>query len=144
MMWDDVDAPGVYLFHMETPVRTLTIRQPWASLILHGVKRFETRSWDTPYRGPFEVHAGTRRDPLVAHPELPSWVAGELPSGCVLGTVDLVEVHRCAGMRDAVSDVERLVGDWDTENGYAWELRNPVRFNVPVSAKGKLGWWQRR
>ena len=143
MIWDDVDAPGVHLFDMEVPVRTLTIRQPWASLILHGVKRFETRSWKTPYRGAFEVHAGTRRDPLAGHAGLPSWVAGELPRGCVLGTVDLVEVHRCADLRDAVSHVERLVGDWDTENGYAWELRNPVLFDVPVPAKGQLGWWQR-
>lgn len=39
-------------------MKALTIRQPWASLIAHGVKTIETRSWRTHYRGPLAIHAG--------------------------------------------------------------------------------------
>ena len=39
-------------------MKTLTIRQPWASLIAVGVKTIETRSWSTRYRGPLAIHAG--------------------------------------------------------------------------------------
>lgn len=39
-------------------MKALTIRQPWASLIAHGVKTIETRSWSTEYRGPLAIHAG--------------------------------------------------------------------------------------
>lgn len=39
-------------------MKTLTIRQPWASLIAAGVKTIETRSWSTRYRGPLAIHAG--------------------------------------------------------------------------------------
>jgi len=35
----------------------LSIRQPWAWLIVHGPKRIENRAWPTRYRGPFLIHA---------------------------------------------------------------------------------------
>ena len=39
-------------------MKVLTIRQPWASLIIHGYKKFEFRSWQTKYRGDLLIHAG--------------------------------------------------------------------------------------
>lgn len=36
----------------------LSIRQPWAWLIVHGFKDVENRTWTTEYRGRFLVHAG--------------------------------------------------------------------------------------
>lgn len=36
----------------------LSIRQPWAWLILHAGKTVENRSWPTKYRGPVLIHAG--------------------------------------------------------------------------------------
>lgn len=32
-------------------MKVLTIRQPWASLIMAGLKEYEFRSWKTNYRG---------------------------------------------------------------------------------------------
>lgn len=52
-------------------MKALTIRQPWASLIAHGVKTIETRSWRTHYRGPIAIHAGATADldtPRELHP----------------------------------------------------------------------------
>jgi len=39
---------------------TLSIRQPWAWLIVHGYKTIENRTWQTAYRGPILIHAGLR------------------------------------------------------------------------------------
>lgn len=39
-------------------MKALSIRQPWASLIVWGLKDIENRAWPTEYRGPFWVHAG--------------------------------------------------------------------------------------
>ena len=39
-------------------VKTLTIREPWASLIVNGYKEYEFRSWKTNYRGKILIHAG--------------------------------------------------------------------------------------
>ena len=38
-------------------MKVLTIKQPWASLIMLGYKRFEFRSWKTNYRGEIYIHA---------------------------------------------------------------------------------------
>lgn len=40
--------------------RALTLHQPWASLVALGVKRLETRSWSTSYRGRLLIHAAAR------------------------------------------------------------------------------------
>lgn len=38
-------------------MKALSIRQPWAWLIIHGGKDIENRSWHTKLRGRFLVHA---------------------------------------------------------------------------------------
>ncbi len=43
---------------MKTPVMCLSIRQPWAWLIVQGHKPIENRTWATSYRGPILIHAG--------------------------------------------------------------------------------------
>ena len=45
------------------PLRGLTVRQPWASAIVHGPKRIENRDWKptrktVPVPGWFAIHAG--------------------------------------------------------------------------------------
>lgn len=42
-------------------MKALSIRQPWAWLIVNGHKDIENRSWNTKYRGPVLIHASTRR-----------------------------------------------------------------------------------
>lgn len=46
---------------MNTPVpatiKAITIHQPWATLIVAGIKQFETRGWQTNYRGKLAIHA---------------------------------------------------------------------------------------
>jgi hypothetical protein len=48
-------------------MKTLSIRQPYASLICRGIKKVENRSWETKYRGKLLIHASGK--PL-AWPEL--------------------------------------------------------------------------
>ncbi|HEJ6164828.1 TPA: ASCH domain-containing protein [Pseudomonas aeruginosa] len=46
-------------------MKALSIRQPWAWLIVHGFKPVENRDWPTRYRGPCLIHASkgmTRED----------------------------------------------------------------------------------
>ena len=42
-------------------MKAITILQPYASLIVAGAKQYETRSWDTPYRGIIAIHAGKNK-----------------------------------------------------------------------------------
>lgn len=41
-------------------MKAITIWQPWASLIVCGAKKYETRSWKTDYRGKIAIHAAKK------------------------------------------------------------------------------------
>lgn len=41
-------------------MRALTIRQPFALLIVDGIKPVENRTWSTNYRGPLLIHAASK------------------------------------------------------------------------------------
>ena len=43
-------------------MKALSIRQPWASLIVAGIKDIENRSWVTNYRGKLLIHAAQKFD----------------------------------------------------------------------------------
>jgi hypothetical protein len=49
----------------EGAMKTITLYEPWASLIAVGAKRIETRSWPTNFRGELAIHAAA---------SFPSWV----------------------------------------------------------------------
>ena len=71
-------------------MKALTIKQPWATLIIQGDKRFEFRSWQTKYRGELLIHAGKGID-KPAMKRLSKYLPEELPYGKILGKVRLVD-----------------------------------------------------
>jgi len=44
------------------PLKALSIRQPWAWLIVNGYKTIENRSWNTNFRGKVLIHASQKFD----------------------------------------------------------------------------------
>jgi hypothetical protein len=80
---------------MRTVCKIISIRQPWATLIVRGIKDIENRSWATRYRGPVLVHASLRRSPHsladIARQfgiDLPKV---ELPLGGIVGTTNIID-----------------------------------------------------
>ena len=43
-------------------MKALSIKQPWAWLIVNGFKDIENRTWRTKIRGEFLIHAGIEAD----------------------------------------------------------------------------------
>lgn len=43
-------------------MKALSIKQPWAWLIVNGYKIHENRTWNTKYRGEILIHAGNKTD----------------------------------------------------------------------------------
>lgn len=81
-------------------MKALSIRQPWAWLIIHGGKDIENRSWHTKFRGRFLVHASqgmTQQEyaNAAAFADLECGVTippfNELQRGGVVGSVELVD-----------------------------------------------------
>lgn len=129
-------------------MKCLSVVQPWASLIVLGAKRFETRSWCTSHRGVLAIHAArTFPEParelcleepfrsILAGRGVKSWF--DLPTGAVLGTVRLVD---CVPARDEkrFSALDLALGDF-RRGRWAWELAEPVALPQPLRMSGRLG-----
>ena len=110
-------------------MRALTIRQPWASLIICGEKDVENRTWTTRYRGVLAIHAGHRFDQDL-QPWQRSIVAkvDAFPRGAIIGVVELMDIVRDSSSR------------WAEPTCYHWVLANP-RAIEPVPVRGRLGLW---
>jgi hypothetical protein len=131
-------------------MKALSLIQPYATLVLAGAKRYETRSWSTTHRGLLAIHA-SRTVPLgIQHAcaEEPFRsalrAAGyestvELPRGVLLGTVELLDVIRADRLDQTQLSAEELAfGDFGPGR-YAWLLANPQLLAVPVALQGQRG-----
>lgn len=130
-------------------VKAITLYQPWASLIMAGAKRFETRSWCTEYRGLLVIHAGKTLEVDTGNRQFMTHLAAanigdwrKLPLGAALGVVNLVGCWRARSVIPHVSAQELAFGFFDGEDRKAWELRNPVAFAQPVPMRGQQGLWE--
>lgn len=74
---------------MVTKVKVLTIKEPWATLIIEGYKCYEFRSWKTNYRGKILIHAGLNleKDMLERFKDYPIQCSKEM----IIGEATLVD-----------------------------------------------------
>lgn len=124
-------------------MKVITIRQPWATLIAKGYKKYEFRTWKTNYRGKLLIHAGKGIDKKYLdrfkHLNL------EYPTGCIIACV---EVTDCVYITDEIAKTlynkDPIVynglmnkSNWD---GYGFKLEE-VNQIKPIKANGKLSLW---
>ncbi|MFZ5712973.1 MAG: ASCH domain-containing protein [Bradyrhizobium sp.] len=107
-------------------MRIISIRQPWAALIITGgidvqtgctlLKDVENRSWVTAYRGPVLIHASQRPD-AIRPDEIERRFGVRLMSEQQLGGV--------IGMVDIVDCVRPHPSRWYAPGHFAFVLANP-------------------
>lgn len=142
-------------------MKTLTLFQPWATLVAIGAKRFETRSWGTKYRGPLAIHAGKNKqfasmkskdylcdkDPFYSVLMKEMAVAQSkwmyfMPFGAIVAICELDDCFEITGHRCfRFSEQEGAFGDFHPGR-YAWRLQNIRKLNLPIEAKGAMGLWE--
>ena len=61
--------------------------------------------------------------------------------GAVVGTVEIVDCVPVEEVVGALTPRERALGDY-SPGRWAWVLKNPVMFDMPIYARGKQGWWE--
>jgi len=119
-------------------MKTLSIRQPWADLIIQGRKTLELRTWAVKYRGPLAIHASqtVEREACLVHGLDPDQVT----TGAVIGIVDLVEIIELDEASYASRRAEHLTDDrWAGGRLYGWRLTNPCPLAVPLPMHGRMG-----
>lgn len=149
-------------------MKAITIWQPWASLIVHGVKHYETRGWYTGYRGPIAIHAAAKKVTkkewetfseklnMICGKQLPlHFRNGEivylnpktknetvLKRGCVLAVADIVDCIRIdKDFLARLTPLERALGDY-SDGRCAWKLENITTvFESDFSISGQQRIW---
>ena len=122
-------------------MKALTVKQPWASLIVEGIKDIENRTWKTNYRGRILIHSSKMPEKglpcevlnsmqysIVSTANSLNALVGE--NGVILGSVEIVD---CVLNHPSI---------WAKVGTYNWVLANPIKFEKPIPAKGQLGFWE--
>jgi len=120
-----------------SPQLALSIKQPWAQLIMEGRKDVEVRSWATPYRGRLWIHTGQKLDAYANK----RFKRIDLFRGGIIGYAELWGIRpfsarsweewRSRHLDDAPFDEELAK--------YGWIFRNPKLLDHPIPAKGTIG-----
>lgn len=128
-------------------MKTLTLIQPWATLIALEEKTIETRSWPTNYRGPLAIHAGKKVDKNVFN--LPFYkevferyqiTPDNIITSAIICTCDLTDVERTENIRSRITEKEMTFGNYN-DNRYGWILKNVTPIAPIRPVKGMLGLW---
>lgn len=138
-------------------MKAISLWQPWASAIALGVKRIETRSRKTNYRGPIAIHAALRHkleqieafDELLEHDRIRFAFEDSLdlsfhtlPFGCVVATAEIVDCRPVGDLKlELLTEEEIALGDY-TAGRYGWVLANVKRLGKPIPARGWQGFFE--
>lgn len=115
-----------------TDLPVLSIRQPWAWLIVNGHKDIENRTWKTHFRGKVLVHAGKKWDEDVTLADIKAMYGVEVPRRLKTGgIVGMVEITDCV----TKSKSPWFFGPY----GFTLKDAEPLPFHP---CKGKMGFFR--
>ena len=121
-------------------MKVLTIKNPWATLIINGYKKYEFRSWKTKYRGKILIHTSINPDKKFIN----KFKNLDYQNGYIIGEADIVD---CIEMtkeleNKLIKENRKVYGIAKDRSGYAWKLENIKKYTKPIPIKGKLGLWE--
>lgn len=122
-------------------MKALTIKEPWATLIIEGYKEYEFRSWKTNYRGKILIHAGLTLEKDMKERFEPynlTYSKGEIIGEATLTDCILVDEEFNEQLKQKNPLVYARSSHVET---YAWKLENIKKYDKKIPCKGKLGLW---
>lgn len=126
-------------------MKTLTIKQPFASLITEGYKVYEFRSWKTKYRGEILIHAGKGIDKEAM--KRFEYLNLEYPRGKIIAKATITD---CVEITDEVKaqlkEMDPIVYKGainykGEKNEYGFKLENVEKIE-PIEVNGALSFWE--
>lgn len=121
-------------------MKVITLKQPWATLVAEGIKKYEFRSWKTNYRGKILIHAGAGVD--KKYMEKFKDMNLEFPKKRIIAEV---EIEDCLELTDDLN--KKIISEKNIAYGskyrigYAWKIKNAKKINIDEEINGKLGLW---
>ena len=117
-------------------MKALSLKQPFAELVVSGKKTIELRKWNTKFRGRFLVHASKVPDRKF----MGKFGFGKLPCGFIIGEAELIDVKHYSDDEECRKDEFKHLADSSWGN-YGFVLRNAKRKRL-IPARGKLNFWE--
>jgi len=122
-------------------MRVITLKQPWATLVAEGLKKYEFRSWKYSYRGEILIHAGKGVDKEAMDKFKDSNL--KFPSSRIVAKVNIVD---CISLnpdinKKIISEDPLVYGNKIDRTGYAWVLNNVEKIDDDKEVSGKQGIW---
>jgi hypothetical protein len=121
-------------------LKCLSLRQPYAELVVAGRKTIETRTWKTNFRGKFLIHASKAIDKESC--DILNIDCSKLTRGMVVGLAFLYDVKRYATKQDFVADKDRHLSSSFSEPKYGFLLKDAKKLNKPIVLAGHLGFFE--
>lgn len=152
------------------PNKALSIKQPWASLIAHGIKDIENRTWKTHFRGTIYIHASG-----IKFKDFDDYISDEMfsfmhkkisalnlkkpnerqaefldrqPKSAIIGEVEIIDcvVNHPSIWAQKTEVIGKTIEGEPLFGGkpiYNWVLANPILYEKPIlNVKGKLSFWE--
>jgi len=120
-------------------MKVLSLKQPWAELILQGRKKIEIRKWNTSFRGPFLIHAsGNIDEPAMAKY---GYKEEDLPRQAIVGKTELVDVKHYKDEEEFKKDKDKHLATWEF-GSYGFILGKTEQVKEIKNVKGQLGFWE--
>lgn len=134
----------------------LSLLEPWAKLHAKGFKGKETRSWATPYRKDFALHASKGKEAIKEWEDVeilfedagipvPDWWPRrpeDYALGCIIAVSRVIDCQKMdEKLIAAQTPEERAFGAW-APGRFAWFLGQARELAKPVPCKGSLGFWK--
>ena len=116
-------------------MKALSLKQPFAELIVSGKKTIELRNWNTKFRGDFFIHASKNTDKEA----MKRFGFTNLPQGVIVGKSKLVEVKKYLDEEKYQKDKRKHLANSNLGN-FGFVLKDSKRIE-PILAKGKLNFW---
>lgn len=119
-------------------MKTLTIKQPWASLIIEGYKEYEFRTWKTNFRGKIYIHAGK----TLENSFLKDLYDLKYLRGAIIGEAELEDcILVSEEFNKFLKNKDPNIYGNNHVDFYAWKLKNILKYEQPIYTKGMLGLW---
>ena len=121
-------------------MKALTIKEPWASLIINGYKKYEFRSWKTNYRGKVLIHAGNIEKEMLSR--FKDYDLNCL-KGVIIGETNITDCIKVdEEFNQELLNIDPIVYRKNNHvSTYAFKLENIKKYINPIPYSGKLGFW---
>lgn len=120
--------------------KCLSLKQPYAELIVLGRKTIELRKWNTKFRGQFLIHASktiNNKACRLYNIDIPS-----LTTGAIVGSAQLYDVKIYQNKREFLADQNKhFAVSTYSEPMYGFLLSHAKRLNNSLPLKGRLGFF---